>query len=178
MWDAKQPKAHPGLRWRRRRTADAVPRGGGPTVDVFNTFGARPWANTRSHRKSHQIRPGRVDRWRTHGDGDWCRPVVDHTVYLVAGRMLAFVSCLMGFFGGLVMSSIKRDRGVKDFRATIAGHGGIMDRMDSLSFARYSFHLVRFFFTLVSFHNFSQEDGPAVLTEQTFPHLETAQPRR
>lgn len=62
--------------------------------------------------------------------------------------MLAFVSCLMGFFGGLVMSSIKRDRGVKDFGATIAGHGGIMDRLDSLSFsAPVFFHLVRFFFT-------------------------------
>ena len=55
---------------------------------------------------------------------------------------------LMGFFGGLVMSSIKRDRGVKDFGATIAGHGGIMDRLDSLSFsAPVFFHLVRFFFT-------------------------------
>ena len=62
--------------------------------------------------------------------------------------LLALVSCLMGFFGGLVMSSIKRDRGVKDFGATIAGHGGIMDRMDSLSFAApVFFHLVRFFFT-------------------------------
>ncbi|MDN6150091.1 MAG: phosphatidate cytidylyltransferase [Yaniella sp.] len=62
--------------------------------------------------------------------------------------LLAFVSCLMGFFGGLVMSSIKRDRGVKDFGATIAGHGGIMDRLDSLSFsAPVFFHLVRFFFT-------------------------------
>lgn len=62
--------------------------------------------------------------------------------------LLALVSCLMGFFGGLVMSSIKRDRGVKDFGATIAGHGGIMDRLDSLSFsAPVFFHLVRFFFT-------------------------------
>src|SRR5699024_10233419 len=64
------------------------------------------------------------------------------------GALLALVSCLMGLFGGLVMSSIKRDRGVKDFGATIAGHGGIMDRLDSLSFsAPVFFHLVRFFFT-------------------------------
>src|SRR5699024_6440037 len=61
--------------------------------------------------------------------------------------LLAFVSCLMGFFGGLVMSSIKRDRGVQDFGATIAGHGGIIDRLDSLSFsAPVIFLLVRFFF--------------------------------
>jgi len=61
---------------------------------------------------------------------------------------LAFVSCLLGFAGGLVMSSIKRDRGVKDFGSTIPGHGGIMDRLDSLYFAApVFFHLVRFFFT-------------------------------
>ena len=61
--------------------------------------------------------------------------------------LLSFVSCVMGFLGGLVMSSIKRDRGVKDFGTTISGHGGIMDRFDSLVFAApVFFHLVRFFF--------------------------------
>ena len=42
---------------------------------------------------------------------------------------------LMGFFGGLVMSAIKRDRGVKDFGALIAGHGGVLDRIDGMLFA-------------------------------------------
>jgi len=62
---------------------------------------------------------------------------------------MALIVCLMGFLGGLVMSSIKRDRGVKDFGHTIAGHGGILDRVDSLIFAApIFFHLARYYFDL------------------------------
>jgi len=61
---------------------------------------------------------------------------------------LALAICLMGFGGGLVMSAIKRDRGVKDFGAMIEGHGGMLDRIDSLCFAApLFFHLVRYFYT-------------------------------
>jgi phosphatidate cytidylyltransferase len=61
---------------------------------------------------------------------------------------LALISTLLGFFGGLVMSAIKRDRGVKDWGALIEGHGGILDRLDSLCFAApIFFHLTRKFFT-------------------------------
>lgn len=63
-----------------------------------------------------------------------------------AGMALAIV--FMGFAGGLVMSAIKRDRGVKDWGQMISGHGGVMDRIDSLSFAApVFFHLTRFYFT-------------------------------
>lgn len=59
--------------------------------------------------------------------------------------LLALVVALMGFFGGLALSAVKRDRGVKDWGATIAGHGGFMDRLDSLTFAApVFFHLVRY----------------------------------
>jgi phosphatidate cytidylyltransferase len=54
---------------------------------------------------------------------------------------------MMGFLGGLVMSAIKRDRGVKDFGTVIEGHGGILDRIDSICFAApIFFHLTRYFF--------------------------------
>ncbi len=54
---------------------------------------------------------------------------------------------LLGFFGDLTMSAVKRDRGVKDFGQMIHGHGGIMDRMDSLCFAApIFFHYTRFFY--------------------------------
>lgn len=61
-----------------------------------------------------------------------------------AGMSLAIA--FMGFAGGLVMSAIKRDRGVKDWGALIEGHGGILDRLDSLCFAApVFFHLTRFY---------------------------------
>lgn len=61
--------------------------------------------------------------------------------------LMALLICLAGFFGGLVMSAIKRDLGAKDWGATIAGHGGVMDRIDSLCFAApLFFHLTGFYF--------------------------------
>ncbi|WP_160007629.1 phosphatidate cytidylyltransferase [Rhizobium sp. 18055] len=62
--------------------------------------------------------------------------------------LLAFIITMMGFFGGLVMSAIKRDRGVKDWGNLIEGHGGLIDRLDSVVFsAPIFFHLVRYWWT-------------------------------
>lgn len=73
----------------------------------------------------------------------WITPF---TPWQAAG--LAFVICLMGFLGGLVMSAIKRDRGVKDWGTLIEGHGGMLDRLDSVVFAApMFFHLVRWAWT-------------------------------
>ena len=60
---------------------------------------------------------------------------------------MALVIALMGFLGGLVMSAIKRDRGVKDWGRMIEGHGGMLDRLDSVIFAApVFFHLTRYWF--------------------------------
>jgi phosphatidate cytidylyltransferase len=66
---------------------------------------------------------------------------------LEAGLIVLTIN-LMGFFGGFVLSAIKRDRGVKDWGAIIEGHGGMLDRVDSLSFAApIFFHIVRYWWT-------------------------------
>lgn len=59
--------------------------------------------------------------------------------------LMALAVNTMGFFGGLVMSAIKRDRGVKDWGHMIEGHGGMLDRIDSVCFAApVFFHFVRY----------------------------------
>lgn len=60
---------------------------------------------------------------------------------------MALVISVMGFAGGLTMSAIKRDRGVKDYGTLVEGHGGILDRIDSICFAAPVFyHVTRMMF--------------------------------
>ena len=62
---------------------------------------------------------------------------------------IALVVNVMGFFGGFVLSAIKRDRGVKDWGSMIDGHGGMLDRVDSIAFsAPIFFHIVRYWWAL------------------------------
>jgi phosphatidate cytidylyltransferase len=70
----------------------------------------------------------------------WITPF---TVWQAA--LIALTINVMGFFGGLVLSAVKRDRGVKDWGQMIEGHGGMLDRVDSISFAApIFFHIVRY----------------------------------
>jgi phosphatidate cytidylyltransferase len=66
-----------------------------------------------------------------------------------AAAAISFMITILGFAGGLVMSAIKRDSGIKDYGTLIQGHGGVLDRMDSMVFAApVFFHVVRFFYGL------------------------------
>jgi phosphatidate cytidylyltransferase len=60
---------------------------------------------------------------------------------------MSFIIVLMGFLGGLALSAVKRSLGAKDWGTMIKGHGGMLDRIDSISFAApIFFHFTRYFF--------------------------------
>jgi phosphatidate cytidylyltransferase len=60
---------------------------------------------------------------------------------------MAAVIVIAGFLGGIALSAVKRSLGAKDWGSMIEGHGGMLDRLDSVSFAApVFFHLTRYFF--------------------------------
>ncbi len=73
--------------------------------------------------------------------------------FLIAGYLsifqavvLAVISSLVGQVGDLVESMIKRDARIKDSSATIPGHGGVLDRFDSMLFTSpLIYYILRYF---------------------------------
>jgi phosphatidate cytidylyltransferase len=60
---------------------------------------------------------------------------------------LAAVMGLLGIFGDLAESALKRGAGAKDAANLLPGHGGILDRLDSLLFnAPVIYYFARFYF--------------------------------
>ena len=57
----------------------------------------------------------------------YCGPIVEYAVICAVGALISMV-------GDLAASAIKRNRGIKDYGKLIPGHGGILDRFDSVIF--------------------------------------------
>jgi len=74
----------------------------------------------------------------------WITPFAPWQAFLVS-----LVLCVSGLGGHMVMTAIKRDRGVRDWGHLVPGHGGFVDRLDSVIFAApLFFHTVRYFWAV------------------------------
>lgn len=65
--------------------------------------------------------------------------------------VVAVVSTFLGLLGDLIASLLKRQCGVKDFGNLLPGHGGVMDRFDSVLFVAPFIYLVfQFFYPIIA----------------------------
>jgi phosphatidate cytidylyltransferase len=63
------------------------------------------------------------------------------------GLYLGLLIAVCGFFGDVVISCVKRDLRIKDTGSFIPGHGGILDRIDSLLYTvPIFFHFINYFY--------------------------------
>jgi phosphatidate cytidylyltransferase len=80
------------------------------------------------------------------GVGTLCALTFADFVTPTTGATLGVVAAVCGMVGDLVESLLKRDVGLKDTADLIPGHGGILDRFDSLLFtAPVLYYYFRFF---------------------------------
>ncbi len=68
---------------------------------------------------------------------------VAHPLHLLA---IGVLISTLGQLGDLVLSSVKRDLGIKDMGASLPGHGGLLDRFDSLLLVAPAIHYYLGFF--------------------------------
>lgn len=67
----------------------------------------------------------------------------DWPMAIAAGLIIG----IAGFVGDVTISALKRDIGVKDSGSLLPGHGGILDRIDSLTYtAPLFFHFIHYFY--------------------------------
>jgi phosphatidate cytidylyltransferase len=93
---------------------------GGMLVTIGLSVLLAPWLTTLADDAVSSRLP---DPWQT-----WVGPALAGVIVTVAG-----------FFGDINMSAVKRDSGVKDSSRMLPGMGGLIDRVDSLTFAAPSF---------------------------------------
>ena len=138
--------------------AEGNPNGGGPALVLylvfltqFNDVAQFLWGKALGRRKAlPSVSPGKTVEGLLGG-------LATTTVlaWLLAPRLTPFdarealaagvLIALSGFIGDVVISAVKRDLGIKDSGTLLPGHGGILDRLDSLTYAApLFFHFTKY----------------------------------
>jgi phosphatidate cytidylyltransferase len=62
---------------------------------------------------------------------------------------MTLILTIMGQLGDLFFSKIKRENGIKDFSNLMPGHGGVLDRLDSLTFITLTYLVVEYLIKVI-----------------------------
>lgn len=109
-------------------------------------WGRHPIAPALSASKTWEGLAGAVASGAVLGAGLWWLTPFSPLICAVLGAIITAT----GLLGALVMSAIKRDKGVRDWGQLVAGQGGFIDRLDGVVFAApVFFHLVRYFWATI-----------------------------
>jgi phosphatidate cytidylyltransferase len=140
--------------------SDGNPVGGGPGLLLFllilteaNDVAQYVWGKMLGrHKVVPKVSPGKTWEGLVGGVATtaalsallapWLTPLtLQHA--LIVGVLIG----VAGFIGDITISALKRDLGIKDSGTMLPGHGGILDRLDSLTYtAPLFFHFVRYFY--------------------------------
>ena len=103
------------------------------------------------HKIAPKVSPNRT--WEGFVGGTACAIALGVALYKVTpftpseAAWMSLAITMMGFAGGITMSAIKRDRGIRAFGTGLAGQGGVLDRIEAICFAApIFFHLARYHF--------------------------------
>ena len=111
-------------------------------ADIGGYFFGRRWGK---HKLALAVSPGKT--WEGFAGGVFCNLVLSLLIWMVAGgnywQLLAIIlpTSLISVVGDLFESMLKRQRGIKDSSDLLPGHGGVLDRVDSLTAAAPVFAL-------------------------------------
>ena len=115
-------------------------------TDIFAMLGGKYFGK---HKMCPKLSPKKT--WEGAISGTLCGSVVGIVFYsLLVGNLtfrvviITILLSIVGQMGDLVMSKIKRENEIKDFSNIMPGHGGILDRIDSIIFVflMYMFLLI------------------------------------
>jgi phosphatidate cytidylyltransferase len=136
------------------------PRGGGPALVLFlvilteaNDVAQYVWGKLLGRRKAlPTVSPGKTIEGLMGGLVTtlvlaWLLAPLLTPLNLLQTLTAGVIIGLAGFIGDVVISAVKRDVGVKDSGSLLPGHGGILDRLDSLTYtAPLFFHFLYYHF--------------------------------